>query len=79
MPDFDLLEDSYDGALVIAEDEDINTLTKEEKVKLSWSSLPALRWWQCQGEMKPGPRVENWPGGWQAQHKIHTEDILTFR
>merc|ERR1719391_1153175 len=34
LPDFDLLEDSYDGALVIAEDEDINTLTKEEKVKL---------------------------------------------
>merc|ERR1712241_1667078 len=32
LPDFDLLEDSYDGALVI--DEDINTLTKEEKVKL---------------------------------------------
>ena len=40
LPDFDLLEDSYDGALVIAEDEDINTLTKEEKVKLRVNTKP---------------------------------------
>ena len=34
LPDFDLLDDSYERDLVINEDDDINPLSKEERVKL---------------------------------------------
>ena len=52
---------------------------KQEEVRLSWSSLPRLRWWQCLGEVAPGPQVNTWPGRWQARDRGSTGDTLTYR
>ena len=52
---------------------------KEEEVRLGWASLPRLRWWQCRGEKQPGPRVDIWPGLWQARDRTGSGDTLTYR
>ena len=52
---------------------------KEKEVRLSWSSLPSLRWWQCRGEIPPGPTVSTWPGLWQARDREVTGEILSYR
>ena len=52
---------------------------KQEEVRLGWASLPRLRWWQCRGEKQPGPRVDIWPGLWQARDRTGSGDTLTYR
>ena len=52
---------------------------KEEEVSLPWSSVPGLVWWQCRGEVRPGPRVETWPGQWQARRRGQAGETLVYR
>ena len=52
---------------------------KGEKVRLPWSEVPRLRWWQCEGGLSPGPSVRAWPGLWQAGQRREAGQTLSFR
>ena len=48
--------------------------------KITWQDTPRVRWYQCQGEVAPGPSVLSWPGQWQSGKKPQgsSETILTL-
>ena len=31
-----------------------------------WAATPRVRWYHCDGVMRPGPGVAEWPGVWQS-------------
>ena len=34
--------------------------------ELGWANTPRVRWYHCDGVIKPGPAVSSWPGRWQS-------------
>ena len=43
-----------------------------------WAETPRVRWYQCRGELPPGPRVLRWPGSWQRGASARGDTSATF-
>ncbi|XP_059081176.1 uncharacterized protein LOC131879004 [Tigriopus californicus] len=51
---------------------------KGEKIKRQ-DEVKKMIWYQCQGDLPPGPSVESWPGKWRQANNTRPVDVVTFQ
>ena len=55
-----------------------NEHLKGKSGKITWQDTPRVRWYQCHGEVAPGPSIVSWPGLWQSGTKSYGSTETTF-
>ena len=46
---------------------------------ISWAATPLVRWFHCDGVMRPGPAVTSWPGRWRSGPASQGSGRTVFR